>query len=210
MVNATEFLIQEAYRFAKEGKIYEAQKVLGMLHIYGLSDKVADMREEIGLAYLKDAYHPVHFGLVQHMNFRISTIYDYTHYDHAFIGLSPYATDSFGVRSPIYKKYGNSHEVLFKVGDMWVYGNFTQVNGEDDFYCGQVVSATTGRLRVIPFFETTEIKALARKAIDNLKNVGFYVWKFPEDFDMAPSEYEATQQEQTKLALAHYGLTPKE
>jgi len=208
MVNMTELLIEEAYAFAKKGRVYEALAVIEVLHIYGVSSKeVAKLIEDVGLTYLKETSHPVLFGLVERANFFISTIYDYTQYDHAYIGLSPHARPTFEVKNPTYKEYGNSHEVLVSLDGEWFYGNFTQYRGEDDFYCGQVVSATKGRLQVIPYFATAETKDLALDAIRGLKGADYHVWELPENFNMVPSEYETTQQAQTALALAHYGLT---
>jgi hypothetical protein len=163
------------------------------------------LREEVGLTYLQWSYNNVRFGLVQYFDFRISAIYNSDLDSNVFIGLSPDASETFGVKAPVYNKDGHNHEVLFKLDRMWLYGNFTQV-GDDDFYCGRVVSATGGRLQVIPYFNSMYVKSLALKAIKGLRNADSHVWDLPEDFNLAPEDYKAMQQEQTRLALDFYEI----
>ena len=207
MHQKAEYLTREAYHQAKGGKIYEAQKILGLLYIYNVSpEDVTELRKGVGLTYLKWSYNNVHFGLVQYFDFRISTIYKGMQDSSAFIGLSPYANETFGVEAPVYKKDGDSHEVLFKLDRMWLYGNFTQVGGDDHFYCGRVINATGGRLQVIPYFNSAYVKALALGAIKGLRNADSHVWAVPEDFNLVPTDYKAIQQEQTRLALSFYKL----
>ena len=206
MSNTTEFLIQEAYRFAKEGKISEAHTILGMLHIYDVkSVEIAELRKDIGIAYLKACDRPVHFGVVQYLGFRIFTIPSIKEDHLEFIGLSPFARPFFEVKNPTYNKHGN-HEVLFKVDDIWVYGIFQE---DSDSCFGQVVSVYKGRLRVIPLFANAKIEHLARKLLKSIQKDSL-IWGLPDDFFMAPEEYEATRKSQTRLALAYYGITPKE
>lgn len=96
--------------------------------------------------------------------------------------------------------------MLFKQDSMWLYGNFTQVGGEDDFYCGRVVNATGGRLQVIPYFNSAYVKSLALDVIKNLRNTDSHVWAVPEDFNLLEADYKAIQQEQTRRALAFYEI----
>jgi len=202
-----DLLVKEAYRFAEKGEIYEAHTLLGTLHIYGVkSVEIADLREDVGIAYLKATSRPVRFGVVQYLGLHMFIIPSIKEDHLEFIGLSPFARPFFEVKNPTYKKRGN-HEVMFKVDDIWVYGIFQE---EDTSFCfGQVISVNIGKLRVIPCFANAKIENLARKRLKSIED-DYLIWGLPNDFFMLPEEYEATQQEQTRLALAHYGITPKE
>ena len=194
-------LIQEAYQFAEKGEISKAHTILGMLHIYDV--EIAELRKDIGIVYLKACDRPVHFGVVQYLGFRIFTIPSIKEDHLEFIGLSPFTRPFFEVKNPTY----NKHEVLFKVDNMLVYGIFQEE--DTSFFFGQVISVNNGKLRVIPCFANAKIEHLARKHLKSIQKAS-HVWGLPDDFFMAQEEYEATRKEQTRLALAYYGITPKE
>lgn len=47
--NVIKILEKEAHLFANGGKLYEAQQVAGLLHIYGFTpEDVMELREEVG------------------------------------------------------------------------------------------------------------------------------------------------------------------
>jgi len=193
-----------ALKYAQAGDLDNANRILRLGLSYGVSEEeIETTRQKAVLVYLLSCGKSLHFGVVQHNYYQFSTIGG-----GKYIGISSYASSKFFVENPVYKKQGDNHEVLVSLNHKWFYGNFTQTG---DFYGGQVVSADEGILGVIPFFATEGIKgvkALTSYAIRELKGADSHVWELPENFDMAPSEYKATQQDQTWLALDSLGLIP--
>jgi len=197
-MSSTRVKIQEdAYNFAKRDQIYFAQKVIGALVAYGFSDEeIEALRKNVGITYLKHCDNPI-FGGVDYYDYRLATVDDNGEDGKQYIGLSPYAYRTFSVTDFVYVRNGKSQVVLFEFEKAWFYINLSKNYG------GRVVTFHYNKAWVIPYFDLEWIKA---KAQERIRNLEYHEWELPENFSMASSEFEATQQEQTELALDHYGF----
>jgi len=205
MTNLQWMLEQEAYGFAERKDIESAIKIVDILKVLGVpEEEIAELRNKVGLTYLKRCKE-VKFGIVPPYALHTATVDaddEHESDDNQYIGLSPYALQTFQVSRPIYYKELRNKKVLFPQNGKWYYVSLK--DGGD--YGGRVIHAHDGVYWVIPFFNLERIKMLAQEHIRELGDVNSHVWERPENFWTKPAECEYVQHVETKLAVKHYGL----
>ena len=208
MIDMIELLTKEAYRIAKEGDYSRSLKVARALLAYGMTTKKLEaLTQSLALTHITHYKKSVHFGVVNESDYRISDTFG-----NSYIGISADASSKFYVKSPVYVRDGNCHEVLFPLDGHWYY---VCLKGGRN-YGGLVVYADDkdSSLGVIPYFDLEGIKAQAQELIAELGDaelgdVDSHVWERPENFSMPSMDYRHLQHAQTALALEALGIAPK-
>ena len=210
MISLHKGLEQEAYHLAKLGKICEAQKLVDTLVILGLGvEEIKALRSNVGMTFLKNHEEHPKFGVIEPFYLRHAVVGDYKGEDRQYIGLSPYAYYRLMAFVPYYsKKYSEKYEqkeFLYNNGVDWFYIYIPKDESKAP-YGGLVVEAYKGECGVLPYFDLEGIKAKAQELIDELGDVDYHVWERPKNFSMDSADYAHIQEEQTELALDHYGF----
>ena len=202
MTNLLEQVKEEVYRLAKLGDIYTAYHIVVALDVWGnmSSDEFNALRQNVCFTYLKSTDKPIEWGVVEYYEYRNATVL--TSGEDQYIGLSPSPHAKFSVTDFVYNKHGNSLVALFEVENEWFYVNFNP----HQKYGGRVVGFYKGTAWVVPYFDLTQIKAKAQELIDELGGVDYHEWERPKNFSMDSADYAHIQEEQTELALDHYGF----
>jgi len=206
MISLHKGLEQEAYRFAKLGKIYEAQKILDTLAMLGLGiEDIEALRSNVGMTFLKNHEGHPKFGVIEPFYLRHAVVGDYKGEDRQYIGLSPYTYYRFLTFAPYYSKKYERKEFLYNNGVDLFYIYIPKDESKEP-YGGLVVEAYDGEYAVLPYFDLEGLKAKAQELIAELGDVDYYVWERPKNFSMDSADYAHIQEAQTELALDHYGF----